>query len=332
MTSNYTHPFELLTPDLILDAVESCGFISDGCILPLNSYENRVYQIGIADKQPLIVKFYRPARWSDEQILEEHAFCHELAQQDLPIVAPLYCTQDESAASTLLFYNKFRFSIFPRRGGHAPELDYADNLLIMGRFLGRMHLLGAKTAFKHRPTIDSQSYGHASVALIREQFIPAELTTAYATLTRDLLSALDEVIQTSGPQKLIRTHSDCHIGNILWRDDAPHFVDFDDARMAPAVQDIWMLLSGDRTQQLQQLGKVIDGYEQFYDFNTKELQLVEVLRTLRILNYNAWLAARWQDPAFPLNFPWFNSQRYWEQHILDLREQFAALAEPPLVV
>jgi len=323
-----THPFDTLTPDFILNAIEQCGYLSDGRLLALNSYENRVYQIGIEEAEPLIAKFYRPARWSDAQIHEEHAFCFELADNEIPVVAPI---RDEDGRS-LFQQDDFRFALYPRKGGRTPDIDDLDNLLILGRLLGRIHLTGATRPFVERPSLNCESFGHDSVALVGEKFIPAELQVAYDTLTADLLQKLDAVFARAGELHRIRVHGDCHSGNILWRDDTPHFVDFDDARMAPAVQDIWMLLSGDRDRQCAQLSEILEGYGEFYDFRYSELQLIEALRTLRLLHYNAWLAARWDDPAFPRTFTWFNSPRYWEQHILDLREQFAALDEPPLDV
>ena len=324
---NDPHPFETLSPSFIIDAVESCGFLSDGRQLALNSYENRVYQVGIEGEQPLIAKFYRPHRWSNEQILEEHALCFELVDHELPVVAPI--VQD---GQSLFEFNAFRFALFPRRGGRAPELDNLDNLYTLGKLLGRMHNIGAPKPFLHRPELHSQSFGHDCVALISEKFIPKELQLAYDSLTKDVMQAVDGTIAEVGKIKRIRVHGDCHAGNILWRDDTALFVDLDDARMAPAVQDLWMLLSGDRHRQTQQLSEVIDGYNEFYDFHPRELKLIEVLRTLRIIHYAAWLAKRWQDPAFPMAFPWFNTVRYWSEHILELREQFAALNEPPLVV
>ncbi|WP_370278655.1 serine/threonine protein kinase [Pontibacterium sp.] len=326
MSSN-PHPFETLTPSFILDAIESQGYWSDGRSFPLNSYENRVYQVGIEDAEPLIAKFYRPGRWTDEQILEEHQFSFELAEQELPVVAPIV-----KDGQSLFQAGGFRFSLFPRKGGHAPELDNPDNLFILGRLLGRMHLVGATRPFEYRPSIDVQSYGYDSAAFVSEHFIPAELKTSYDTLTRDILQLIEEKIAQVGDVRQIRVHGDCHGGNMLWRDDAPHFVDFDDARMAPAIQDIWMLLSGGRSEQLSQLSEIIDGYSEFNDFQLKELQLIEVFRTLRIMNYAAWLARRWEDPAFPHSFTWFNTVKYWSEHILELREQFAALQEPGLTL
>ncbi len=320
------HPFHILTPDFIMDAVESQGFRCDCRNLTLNSYENRVYQVGIEDARPMIAKFYRPARWRDEQIIEEHDFSHELAGHELPVVAPWRNTAGES----LFQHQGFKFALYPQQGGHAPEFDNLDNLLILGRMLGRMHRIGAVRSFCQRPTLDSESFGRESVALICEQFIPAEYRESYTALTGRLLEAIDRIVATTGPVRLIRTHGDCHSGNILWRDHAPHFVDFDDSRMAPAVQDIWMMLSGDRQRKQLQLDALLEGYNEFYDFDPLELRLVETLRTLRMLHYSAWLARRWDDPVFPLTFPWFNTVRYWGEQILELREQLAALDEPPL--
>lgn len=328
VSAEATHPFDRLTPDFILDTIEQRGYLTDGRLLALNSYENRVYQIGVEDDEPVIAKFYRPSRWSDEQILEEHSFCFELAGNDLPVVAPIV---DEHGQS-LFQHDEFRFALYPRKGGRTPDIDDLDNLLILGRLLGRIHLTGANRPFTQRPSIDCQSFGHDAVAVVKNKFIPSELKLAYDTLSDDLLEKLDATIAAAGEVQAIRVHGDCHSGNILWRDDTPHFVDFDDARMAPAVQDIWMLLSGDRERQCAQLSEILDGYGEFFDFRYQELQLVEALRTLRLLHYNAWLAARWDDPAFPRTFTWFNTPRYWEQHILDLREQYAALDEPALSV
>jgi Ser/Thr protein kinase RdoA (MazF antagonist) len=322
------HPFEALTPELILDAVEKQGFVCDGRLVALNSYENRVYQLGIEEREPIVAKFYRPARWSDAQIIEEHEFCFELAEHELPVVAPLTDAQGES----LFHHEDFRVALYPRRGGHAPEFDNLDNLLTMGRMLGRIHLIGASRPFRHRPRLDSADFGHDSVSFLGDRFIPAHLQPAYETLTADLLQAVDAITTQTEDVGYIRVHGDCHAGNILWRDEAPHFVDFDDARMAPAVQDVWMLLSGERPRRSAQIAKILEGYSQFHDFSLRELRLVEVLRTLRMLHYSAWLARRWDDPAFPRNFPWFNTTGYWENHILELREQYAALHEPPLSV
>jgi len=318
-------PFESLEPDVIIDAVETLGFLCDRRLLPLNSYENRVYQVGLEDAQPCIAKFYRPERWTDEQILEEHAFVFELAAHELPVVAPI--TVDNES---LFRHHGFRFALFARQGGYAPELDDPVHLTALGRALGRLHRIGAARPFVERPAITPGTYGHDSVGFLLNEFIPAHLTEAYAAVTRDLLAHVEDRWRQVAQLKVIRTHGDFHVGNVLWRDGHPHLVDFDDARMAPAVQDLWMLLSGDIDQQRGQLVRVLEGYSEFADFDSRELALVETLRTLRMLHYAAWLARRWREPAFQMAFPWFNSTHYWESHVLELKEQLAALAEPPL--
>ncbi len=322
------HPFDTLTPSFLIDAVESLGFYCDGRLFPLNSYENRVYQVGIEDATPMIAKFYRPQRWSEAQIREEHEFCFELVEQELPVVPPWR----NEAGESLFVFGDFFFALFERRGGHAPELDDLDNLFTLGRLMGRIHAVGAVKAFQYRPAITIEDYGHASVALVGEQFIPVSLKESYLSLTADLLQAIEAQFAQVTDLILIRSHGDCHGGNILWRDDTANFVDFDDARMAPAVQDLWMLLCGDRPRQTAQLSEVVEGYNEFFTFHPKELRLIEPLRTLRMLHYAAWLARRWTDPAFPRAFPWFNTERYWGEHILELREQYAALQEPPLAL
>lgn len=320
------HPFHLLTPDFIMDAVESQGFRCDCRNLTLNSYENRVYQVGIEDDRPLIAKFYRPDRWSGPQIIEEHELTFELAGHELPVVTPWR----NPAGESLFHYHNFMFALYPQQGGHAPEFDNLDHLAILGRMLGRMHRIGALRPFAHRPVLDSASFGHQSVALIRERFIPPEYRESYNAVTEQLLAKVEACLAACGPVRMIRAHGDCHSGNILWRHDLPHFVDFDDSRMAPAVQDLWMMLSGDRQYKTLQLDVLLEGYSEFYDFNPLELRLIEPLRSLRMLHYSAWLARRWDDPAFPIAFPWFNTVQYWGEHILELREQLAALDEPAL--
>lgn len=319
------HPYEQLTPDMVIDAVESTGRISDLRIFPLNSYENRVYQVGIEDSEPLIAKFYRPQRWSDQQIQEEHDFAKSLVANEIPVIPAM----EDQQGNTLFTFKGFRFSLYRRQGGHAPELDNMDSLMMLGRLVARIHAVGAQQDFTSRPTLDVESFGEQSYQFITEHFIPAELKQAYTSLCEDLLVGIRELF-AQAPINNIRVHGDCHGGNILWRDDTPHFVDLDDSRMAPAIQDIWMFLSGDRAMQTAQIAEIVDGYNEFYDFNPVELRLVEPLRSLRIMHYSAWLARRWQDPAFPHNFPWFNSMRYWSDHILELREQLALLNEPPL--
>lgn len=323
-----SHPYELLTPDLVLDAVESCGYLSDARVLALNSYENRVYQVGIEGENPLIAKFYRPERWSDAQIQEEHDFTRALQELEISVVPPLL----DNEGKTLREFAGFRFALYPRQGGHAPNLDDFDALLTLGRVLGRIHELGKARAFEHRPNLDIQSYARDSYEfLMANDFIPASLRESYRTLGADLIKRVEAVFARVDYTP-IRLHGDCHPGNILWRGDAPHFVDFDDARNGPAIQDLWMLLSGEREQQTLQLSEILEGYREFCDFDLAELPLIEALRSLRIMHYSAWLARRWSDPAFPRHFPWFNTERYWGEHILELREQLAALQEPTLVI
>lgn len=327
--TNDPHPYERLSPDLVIDAVESTGIISDARILALNSYENRVYQVGVEDAEPVIVKFYRPGRWSREQILEEHAFALELAELEIPVVPPILNERGES----LLQYADFDFAIFERKGGRSPDLDNLDNLLIMGRFIGRLHKVGALKGFQHRHSLSIERFAEQSVAyLLENNFIPPDLRDSYCSLSEDLINRIHVVFMETATPQMIRIHGDCHMGNVLWRDDTPHFVDFDDTMTGPAMQDLWMLLSGDRDQKNAQLGEIVDGYNEFYDFNPAELPLIESLRTLRIMHYSAWLARRWADPAFPLNFPWFNTDKYWASHILELREQLAELYEPSLAL
>lgn len=320
-----SHPFATLTPDLVLDAVESLGYLSDARVLALNSYENRVYQIGIEAAEPIIAKFYRPERWSDAAIREEHTFTRELAEHEVPVVAAL-----ELQGETLFEHAGFRFSVFPRRGGRAPEPGNLEQLYRLGQLLGRMHSVGATRPFIERETLSVGSFGHASVeALLQGGFVPPSLLPAYQSVARDLLAKLDELFGRVR-YSAIRLHGDCHPGNLLHRDDAFHVVDLDDCRMGPAVQDLWMMLAGDRHERLSQLAELIDGYQEFGDFDSRELPLIEGLRALRLLHHSAWIARRWDDPAFPLAFPWFANERYWGDQILALREQIAALDEEPL--
>ncbi|TCO78853.1 Ser/Thr protein kinase RdoA (MazF antagonist) [Plasticicumulans lactativorans] len=321
------HPYAALGPEQLLAAVEACGYVCDGRFLALSSYENRVYQVGVEDGAPLVAKFYRPGRWSDAAILEEHAFAAELVDAELPVIAPLA----DAAGCTLHHAGGFAYALYPRRGGRWPPLDDPDTLRRLGRLLARLHRVGATRPFRHRPALDAASFGHASRTwLLAAGVIPEYLRPAYASVSADLLAGVDAAF-AAVPVRRIRLHGDCHPGNILWTDDAgAHFVDLDDARSGPAVQDLWLLLSGERAEREAQLGALLDGYEAFARFDTTELALVEPLRALRQLHYAAWLAQRWDDPAFPRAFPWFASPRYWEGHVLELRECLAALDEPPL--
>ena len=319
-------PYAGLNPDLILDAIESIGFRCDGRLLALNSYENRVYQIGIEEQAPLVVKFYRPGRWSDEQVLEEHAYVQDLEAREIPVVGPLIAND-----KTLHEFSGFRFTAFPRRGGRAPELDRPEVLEWMGRFLGRIHAVGAIKPFVHRPALTIDSFGtEPRDWLLTHDFIPADLRDAWLSVINQALDGVAQCFKHADAINNIRLHGDCHGGNVLYTDDGPHFVDFDDSRMGPAMQDLWMLLSGTRQEMAKQLREVIEAYEEFCDFDRRELHLIEALRTLRLIHYAAWLAQRWDDPAFPHAFPFFNTQRYWQDRILELREQVAAMEEGPL--
>lgn len=318
-------PFSQLTPDFVLDAVESIGVLTDARIVTLNSYENRVYQVGVEGGEPIIAKFYRPERWQNEQILEEHAFSFALAEEEIPVVAPLRID-----GATLFEYQQYRIALFPRRGGRAPELDDDDTLYTLGQYLGRIHAVATREPFTARPTLNAQTFGVESRDyLLTNHCVPNSMREAYATVTEQLLAKVSAKFAQVGAEN-IRLHGDCHPGNILWRDDKPNFVDLDDARMGPRVQDIWMLLSGEPERQRVQLANIIEGYDMFHSFPLKELALIESLRALRQMHYAAWLARRWDDPAFPLHFPWFASERYWGEHINALREQLYLLDQPSL--
>lgn len=319
--------FSDLTPDLVMDATESLGLHCDARNIELNSYENRVYQIGIEDADPVVGKFYRPGRWTDEMIIEEHEFTLELADEDVPVVPPLIIE-----GRTLHHFGDHRFTLYPRRGGRAPPVDDLRCLEVLGRFIGRIHSVGLDKSYEHRPSLTVQDYGFASREyLLANDFIPRELVPAYESIADLLLQSITDRVDFDA-SKPIRLHGDCHMGNVLWRDDLPHFVDFDDSRMGPAMQDLWMLLSGDRAEREQQLASIVKGYKDFLPFRYHELGMIEALRTLRLMYHAAWIARRWQDPAFPRAFTFFNTERYWSEHILSLKEQLSNLDEPPLQV
>ena len=315
--------FEDLTPDLILDAIESVGIYAESGLLALNSYENRVYQFKAEDGLRYVVKFYRPERWSKAQIQEEHDFAFELAEAEVPVVAPI-----KHNGESLFEHQGYLFVLFPSVGGRLFEVDNLDQLDVMGRLIGRMHQVAKSKAFEHRPTFSCEEYLHtAKVHLQKSNLVPMGISTAFYTI-------LDLVIEQAQAQyknvQGIRLHGDCHAGNILWAGEALMFVDLDDARQGPAIQDLWMMLSGDRQTQLLQLDTLVNAYEEFCDFDHTQLKLIEPLRAMRIIHYMGWVAKRWSDPAFVRNFSWFAEDKYWEQQILALKEQFAALQEAPL--
>jgi Ser/Thr protein kinase RdoA (MazF antagonist) len=328
---NHTAPYHDLTPEVILDAVdsqgESQGRRCSGSLLALNSYENRVYQVGLEAGGFLIAKFYRPGRWPDATILEEHAFSRELAEQEIPVVAPLA----NPAGETLHHFRAHRFALFPRQGGRPPELDDPEHLRWLGRFLGRIHAVGASGRFEHRPCLGIERFGEEPLAFVLEQgFVPAELAHNYRLAGETLLTLIRDRFEALGPLRQLRLHGDCHPGNILWTDAGPHFVDLDDCLTGPAIQDLWMLLSGGADDMGRQLRTLLEGYTTFFDFDPVEVALIEPLRALRLLHYSGWLARRWHDPAFPQAFPWFNTPRYWEDQLNTLREQAERITAPTL--
>ncbi len=328
-------PYAGLTPDAVLDAIETAGLRPDGRLQALNSFENRVYQFGIEDDKPMVAKFYRPDRWTDAQILEEHEFVHELAERELPVIAPLRL----AGGGTLHSHGGHRIAVYPRCPGRAPELEQPDTLEWMGRFLGRIHAVGALKHFVERPALDVETFGYEPRDYLLEHgFVPPDLEDAWTSVVDHALDNVEQCFDRAGDVNVLRLHGDCHGGNVLWiekRDagDAhggPHFVDFDDARTGPAIQDLWMLLSGDRETMKVQFGHVLRGYEDFAEFDDRERHLVEALRTLRLIHYSAWIGRRWTDPAFPAAFPWFDTPRYWQDRILELREQISLMEEAPL--
>ena len=339
-TPKTPHAYEPLTPDVVLDALASVGLMGDGRLMALSSYENRVYQVHLespigtenAAGDIVVVKFYRPDRWSDAQIIEEHAFAAELMSAEVPVVGALVLN-----GNTLNHFAGFSFSVSPSRGGRRPELESFEVLEWIGRFLARIHTVGSAKPFKDRPALNLQTFGHASRdVLLAGNYLPLDMESRWRKAFEEAMQTASAVFESVGNVKTLRLHGDCHPGNILWTPEGlpgagPHFVDLDDARSGPAVQDLWMLLSGDRSQCTRQLGALVDGYEEFREFDRRELALIEPLRTLRLIHYSAWLAQRWHDPIFPINFPWFGSSDYWKGQVNMLEEQTEAMQETPLV-
>jgi Ser/Thr protein kinase RdoA (MazF antagonist) len=317
------HPYTALTPDVVVEAVEALGHACDGRILALNSYENRVYQVGREEGGPVVAKFYRPGRWTTPAILEEHEFALELAGAEIPVIAP-----EVRDGRTLFEHAGFRYAVYPRAGGRWPELGSKEDRQWMGRFIARIHTVGRSRTFRHRGRLDLAAMGYDTVDhLLEAGWIPAHIEAAYESVAADALELVAQRFDEAHPLRELRLHGDCHPGNVLWTDAGPHFVDLDDCQTGPAIQDLWMLLSGRPQEMRAQLDDILDGYAEFADFDAHETTLIEPLRTLRIVHYAGWLARRWDDPAFPRAFPWFEEPKYWEQHVLDLREQIAAMEE-----
>jgi len=326
----HLHPFDRLSPQAVLDALDEVGLRGDGRLLQLNSYENRVFQVFLEDGSAVVAKFYRPERWTDAQILEEHAFAIELARAEVPVVAPLVLADGTTLAHRTIDTQPFRYAAFARHAGRAPELEDLDTLRWIGRFIGRLHAVGERRPFATRRTLNAQTFGHAARdRVLALDMIPPAQEPGWRAACDTAIAAVEEAFEAVQPSQL-RLHGDCHPGNILWRDTGPHLVDLDDACMGPAVQDLWMLLSGDREAMGLQIAAVLAGYRQFQSFNLRELALIEPLRTLRMIHHSAWLAERWSDPAFPAAFPWFGTSGYWGQQTTQLREQLEAMAEPPI--
>lgn len=321
--SSAEQPFAGLTPDVVIESLERLGIECDGRLFALNSYENRVYQVGVGAQEMRVLKFYRPGRWTDAQILEEHAFTRELLAADLPVAAP-----EIIDGTTLLHHAGLRYALFLRPAARAVEIDARGSLELIGRTLGRMHAVGARARFAVRPALTSERLGwYARDVLLDSPLLDESLADKYAEVSGELLEAVDAAIERVGPTASIRLHGDCHLGNILWNERGPVFVDLDDCMMGPRIQDLWMFLSGSEDEREAQWRELVAGYRQFHDVEEFERELVEPLRALRMVHHAAWIASRWNDPAFPRAFPWFTSPRFWQEHVSDLWQQLALLRD-----
>ena len=327
-----------LTPRQVLDSLDAVGLRGDGRILQLNSYENRVFQVFLEDGRAVVAKFYRPGRWSDAQIVEEHAFALELAAAEVSVVPPIVLRAEPGIPGLVLHGDPqtlachgvegamHRFAVAERCAGREPELEDPVTLERIGRFIGRLHAVGRRRAFAHRHRLDARTDGRRALTLLLDgDFVPPTELPAWQDACERALALVVAAFDAASPLATLRLHGDCHRGNVLWRNSGPNVVDLDDAMQGPAVQDLWMLVSGDATTMSQQLNTLLSGYEQFSDFDDRERRLIEPLRTLRMVRHSAWLAERWDDPTFPINFPFFGSAAYWNQQTTQLREQIEAM-------
>lgn len=323
---NNLRPYDSLSPAVVMDAIESVGYRCTGLVNPLNSYENRVYEVGVENALPVIAKFYRPNRWSFAQIREEHIFANQLEEAEVPVVAAI-----KIDGESLFEYEGYTFCLYEKRGGRSIELIEDEDFRTMGRLIGRIHSIGSLGGYEHRETISPKLYGWDNLEYLRtSKLVPADILPAYDSVVVQLLNQIDTLWKNYEGIEHVRLHGDCHLGNIL-KDTEIFFVDLDDSLMGPAVQDLWLFATGGRSNMLRQFGLLIDGYTQVRGFDYRQLQLVEAMRSLRMIHYTAWIAKRWEDPTFKHNFAFLDTYEYWNSHLQSLREQMAELHEPMLI-
>ncbi|SBS26606.1 serine/threonine protein kinase [Marinomonas aquimarina] len=312
------HPYSALTPDTIMDAVESLGFYCDHRLYPLNSYENRVYQVGIENSAPLIAKFYRPKRWSAAQIQAEHDATLALKAAGVGVAAPMLIR-----GKSLFQHKGFYFSLTPKIVGEAPEPGNLDQLFQIGELIGAMHQASADWQIEQRPYIPhSQRIERASNVVLQSSYLPSSLRVDYVKVVEMLQLRVQQTLKAHANNAIRFIHGDCHRSNLIAHDGTLTLLDFDDCRMGYAVQDLWLHIS-DANEKRAQLSELIEGYESHCDFDTRELDLIDVMMADRTIVYTAWIAERWSDPAFPTIFPHFASEGFWLQHLQDLNEVLA---------